>query len=134
MQRIIFLLIVKLLQYIVYGLQCIWLCILPSPCTGPRDLPNVLRALTDIKYRWEFLAVQFGLPRQIIESAWDNYPQDPNGCLMYVLAQWLKGNSDSEHFGHPSWRRVCEVTAEPAGGDNKALARKIAATDVKFIG
>ena len=79
------------------------------------------------------MAVQFRLPRRIIESAWDNYPRDVNGRLMYVLEQWLKGNSDSEQFGHPSWRRVCEVTADPAGGDNKALARKIAATDVRFI-
>ena len=105
---------------------------IPSPCTGPCDLPIVLRALTDIQYRWEFLAIQFGLPRRIIETAKLKYPQDPNGCLMYVLEQWLKGNYDIEQFGHPSWRRVCEVTADPAGGDNIALALKIAA-DVRFI-
>ena len=104
-----------------------------SPCTGPRDLPNVLRALTNIQYKWEFLAIQFGLPRRIIETARNNYPRDPNGCLMYVLEQWLKGNYDTEQFSHPSWRRVYEVTAEPAGGDNRALALKIATADVRFI-
>ena len=104
-----------------------------SPCTGPCDLPNVHKALTDIQYKWEFLAIQFGLPRRIIETARNNYPRDPNGCLMYVLEQWLEGNYDAEQFGHPSWRRVCKVTAEHAGGDNRSLALKIASADVKFI-
>ena len=111
----------------------VWLCILPSPCTGPRDLPNVLRALTNIQYKWEFLAIQLGLPQKIIETAKFKYPQDPNGCLMYVLKQWLQGNYDTEQFGYPSWRRVCEVTAETAGGDNRALAHEIAAANVRFI-
>ena len=106
---------------------------IPTPCSGPHDLPNVLRALTNIQYKWEFLAIQFGLPRRIIENARNNYPRDHNGCLMYVLEQWLEGNHDTEQFGHPSWRRVCEVAAEPAGGDNRSLALKIASADVKFI-
>ena len=101
--------------------------------TGPHDLPNVLRALTNIQYKWEFLAIQFGLPQQIIETAKLKYPQDPNGCLMYVLKQWLKGNYDTRQFGDPSWRRVCEVTAEPTGGDNRELALEIAAAIVRSI-
>ena len=105
----------------------------PHPCTGPCDLPNVLRALTNIRYSWEHLAIQFGLPRRITETAWNNYPRDSKGCLMYVLEQWLEGNYDTEQFGHPSWRRVCEVVAEPAGGDNRSMAHEIAAADVRFI-
>ena len=101
-----------------------------TPCTGPRDLSYVHRTLTNIQHKWEFLGIQIGLPRQIIESAKLKY-QDPNGCLMYVLEQWLNGNYDTEEFGHPSWRRVCEVTAEPAGGGNKELALEIAA-DIRF--
>ena len=111
----------------------VWLYILPTPCAGLHDLSNVRRALNEIQYKWEFLAIQFGLTPQIIETVKLKYLQDPNGCLMYVLEQWLKGNYDTKQFGHPSWRKVCEVTAEPAGGDNRALALKIAAGDVKFI-
>ena len=100
---------------------------------GPHDLPNVLRALTNIRYKWVVLAIQFGIPWQIIETVRHNYPQDPDRCLMYVLDQWLNENYNTKQFGHPSWRRVCEVIAERSGGDNRSLAYKIAAANVRFI-
>ena len=101
-----------------------------APYAGPCDLPNVHRALTGIQHHWECMATQFGLPQATVETAKLIYHHDPRLCLKYVLDEWLKGNYDTQH---PSWRRVCEVTAEPAGGDNRELALEIAAANLKFI-
>ena len=77
------------------------------------------------------MATQFGLPQATVKTAKLIYPHDPKCCLKHVLDEWLKGKFDTQRFGHPSWRRVCEVTAEPAGGDNKKLALEISA-NVRF--
>ena len=77
------------------------------------------------------MATQFGLPQATVKTAKLKHHHDPKRCLKYVLDQWLKGKYDTQRFGHPSWRRVCEVAAEPAGGDNKKLACEIAA-NVRF--
>ena len=101
--------------------------------TEPWDLPNVHRALIGIQHHWECTATQLGLPQTTVETAKHIYhDHDPKRCLKYVLDEWLKGNYDTQQLGHPSWRKVCEVTAEPAGGDNRALALEIAA-NVRFI-
>ena len=100
--------------------------------TEPWDLPNVHKALIGIQYNWECMATQFGLPQATVKTAELIYHHDPKHCLKYVLEQWLEGNYDTQQFGHPSWRKVCEVTTEPAGGDNKKLALEIAA-NVRFI-
>ena len=100
--------------------------------TEPCDLPNVHKALIGIQYNWECMATQFGLPQATVKTAELMYHHDPKRCLKYVLEQWLEGNYDTQQFGHPSWRKVCEVTTEPAGGDNKKLALEIAA-NVRFI-
>ena len=78
------------------------------------------------------MATQFGLPQTTVKTVKLIYPHDPKCCLRYVLDEWLEENYDTQQFGHPSWRRVCEVTAEPAGGGNKKLALEIAA-NVRFI-
>ena len=77
------------------------------------------------------MATQLGLPQATVETAKIMYHHDPKRCLKYVLDEWLKGNYDTQQFGHPSWRRVCQVTAEPAGGDNRSLALEIAA-NIRF--
>ena len=79
------------------------------------------------------MATQFGLPQATVETAKLKHHHDPKCCLKYVLGEWLNGNYNTQQFGHPSWRRVCEVTADPAGGDNRELALKIAAGHVRFI-
>ena len=43
-----------------------------------------------------------------------------------MLVQWLKLNYNMRRFGEPTWRWLVEVVADPAGGANVPLARKIA--------
>ena len=40
-----------------------------------------------------------------------------------MLNNWLKGNYN---FGERTWQKLVEVVAEPAGGNDKELAKEIA--------
>ena len=40
--------------------------------------------------------------------------------------EWLRRNYDTERHGRPSWRRLCGAVADPTGGEDKALAERIA--------
>ena len=50
----------------------------------------------------------------------------PDECLSDVIANWLKRNYNVDRFGPPTWRKLVEIVADPAGGNNKALADEIA--------
>ena len=52
--------------------------------------------------------------------------QKPKECLSDMLTCWLKGNYNVKQFGEPTWQAVVKVVADPAGGDNHALALRIA--------
>ena len=47
-------------------------------------------------------------------------------CLSEVIANWLKKNYNTEKFGLPTWRWLVEVVADPAAGNDRALAEVIA--------
>ena len=50
----------------------------------------------------------------------------PTRCLSYVIESWLKKNYNATKFGPPTWRWLVEIVADPAGGNDTALADKIA--------
>ena len=47
-------------------------------------------------------------------------------CLLDVLTQWLKKTYTVKRFGEPSWKLLVKAVSEPAGGNDHALAEKIA--------
>ena len=47
-------------------------------------------------------------------------------CLMEVLTQWLRKTYNVKRFGEPSWELLVKAVSEEAGGDDCALAEKIA--------
>ena len=51
---------------------------------------------------------------------------DYNKALRRIITQWLKRNYDTERFGPPTWKVLVEAVKSPKGGDNVALAEKIA--------
>ena len=50
----------------------------------------------------------------------------PDECLNQVITKWLNCNYDIKRLGVRSWQKIVEVVCDPAGGTNKALAKKIA--------
>ena len=43
-----------------------------------------------------------------------------------IVCSWLRGNYDTEMFGPPTWKMLVEAVRAPTGGNNTALAKKIA--------
>ena len=50
----------------------------------------------------------------------------PKDCLKEVLRQWLGEKYDTERHDLPTWKKLVEAVAKPAGGSNPALAKRIA--------
>ena len=43
-----------------------------------------------------------------------------------MMLKWLKQNYDVYKFGPPTWKMLVDAVGKHAGGNNKALAKKIA--------
>ena len=68
------------------------------------------------------LRIGFGRLKTIQEDNAGN----SSACLSEMLTCWLLRNYNVERFGEPTWRAVVKVVADPAAGDNYALALNIA--------
>lgn len=51
---------------------------------------------------------------------------DDAEAMIKVVTDWLKLNYNWKRFGKPSWKALVKAVASPIGGDNTALAIKIA--------
>ena len=54
------------------------------------------------------------------------YQGNPSDCLRAVMTKWLQKGYNYQEHGSPTWRMLVKAVADPAGGDNVALAEKIA--------
>ena len=95
--------------------------------TGENDIIELCEVLAPIKTKWECVATQLGILPDKTNIIGHKHSYDPTLCLKYVLQIWLIGDYNIQRHGHQSWRRVCEATASPAGGDDRKLALEIAA-------
>ena len=51
---------------------------------------------------------------------------DTDACLHKVLSEYLKKSYDYGKHGNPSWKNIVEAISHRAGGNNNALAQRIA--------
>lgn len=86
----------------------------------------VLKALIEVVSEWKPIGIGFGVKSSKLKEIEETHHGIPKKCLIDVLTTWLNGNYDSDKFGKPSWRKVVEVVADPAAGDNVVLAKSIA--------
>ena len=82
---------------------------------------DVKRALTPLNARWKDIGIGMRL-----KSGQLNKLENPDECLSNVIENWLKRNYNVKKFGPPTWRWLVEIVADPAGGNDRALAGKIA--------
>ena len=93
---------------------------------GEDDLVDVMEAVLDIAAEWESLGIVLRItPAELYTISSKNH-SDPKKCLRDVLFAWLQQRYDTKRFGQPSWRMLCQAVQKPVGGNNPALARKIA--------
>ena len=52
--------------------------------------------------------------------------EDVTDCLREVLTQWLKKTYSVKQFGEPSWKLLVKAVSDQVGGNDCALAEKIA--------
>ena len=92
---------------------------------GYGDLFSVKKEIVSLAAKWRHIGLALGLDPAQLDTidANNRYVED---CLTEVLSHWLKQAYDTEQFGQPSWRLLAKAVGDPAGGNNPALAERIA--------
>ncbi|KAL5486755.1 hypothetical protein EMCRGX_G019275 [Ephydatia muelleri] len=89
--------------------------------TAEDDLFDVYREVLDVAAVWRDIGLALRVRKPELDVIRESHPQSPKDCLKDVLSGWLQGRN-----GTPTWGALCEAVAEPAGGNNRALAEEIA--------
>ena len=87
---------------------------------------QVIDQLLDIISCWKQLGAALGINRPKLDEIEKKYPADPRGSMEEVISEWLNQSYKTERFGLPSWKTLVAAVAHRSGGNNNALARKIA--------
>ena len=90
------------------------------------DLFDVRQELITVCARWKSIGIALRLKPSTLDSIQARNSGDLAACSTSMLIQWLTKNYHVERFGEPTWQRLVEAVAHPAGGENMALAREIA--------
>ena len=92
--------------------------------SGEDDLVDVMEEVMDVTSSWKSLGLALRLKAAELDTISLKNHTDPTECLRDMLLAWLQQRSSK--FGPPSWRILCQAISKRAGGNNPALARKIA--------
>lgn len=79
--------------------------------------------MVSVSASWYAIGIRLGLGTGILDQFTGKVPRD---YMIAVLTNWLNKNYTVEQFGEPTWKTVVEVVANPAAGNNFALASRIA--------
>ena len=90
------------------------------------DLHEVYHELVSIKARYYQLGIALGLPPGELEAIQQAHSHNVAQALTQVLLIWLRQRYNFEKFGRPIWQKLREAVDSPSGGENPALAEKIA--------
>ena len=90
------------------------------------DLFDVQKEVISLTAKWRDMCIALRLRPADEDAIASRYQSNPNDCLKAVLARWLQKEYNYQKHGPPTWRMLVKVVAHPAGGDNVALAEKIA--------
>ena len=93
---------------------------------GEDDCEDVVEEVLDVAARWKFLGVALRIRPACLDTISSKNHTDPNGSLRDILHAWLRQTNDTMTYGQPSWRMVCQAIHKRVGGNNPALARRIA--------
>ena len=89
------------------------------------DLYEVNSEVVSVAARWKNLGLALRLdPDRLDVIEGENRRMED--CLTEVLSLWLKKMYDYERVGDPSWQLLARAVGDPVGGNNPALAEKIA--------
>ena len=92
--------------------------------SGEDNLADVLEEVMDVASRWRSLGLALRLKASELETISVKNHTDPTECLRDMLRAWLQQRSST--IDPPSWRILCQAISKSVGGNNPALAKKIA--------
>ena len=90
------------------------------------DLFNVYAELIEVAHKWKRIGLALRLSWNLLEKIHCENHGDMENCLRDVLTQWLRKVYKTSVLGDPSWKLLVEAVAHRAGGNDCALADKIA--------
>ena len=76
--------------------------------------------MVEVCARWYNIGVQFGISVNTLDKIHGENRRDLDRCLTLVIGEWLKNSKCC------TWRKVIIALSSRVGGDNPALAYKIA--------
>jgi hypothetical protein len=90
------------------------------------SLFDVESEVIDIAAKWESFGKALHIPPAKLSTIKAEPGSTPESCLSSTLSEFLKKNYEWEEYGDPSWRLIVAAIAHKAGGNNEALALRIA--------
>ena len=104
---------------------CFPLYLLKHINAGIDDLFNVMSELLPVLSKWKHIGLALGLDHSELKMIERENRDNLQDCLTEVLTLWLNKAYNTEIFGEPSWELLVRAVANPAGGNNSALAEEI---------
>lgn len=94
--------------------------------TEDEDFGDVKEAVITTLHRWQYVANALGLRPAETKTISSTYQGNPEKCMDDAILVWLRRAHNEKKFGPPTWKRLVQAIAARAGGNNTALAMKIA--------
>ena len=89
---------------------------------------DVVEEVIDAASKWRSIGLVLRVKVAELDTISSKDHTDPTECLKDMLLAWLQLRYDFTRFGLPSWKLLCQAISKPVGGNNPALAIKIAHT------
>ena len=93
---------------------------------GIHDVSVVFKSIADVAPNWEPIGSLLGIHGNTLTAISNNNSASADKYLIDMVTCWLQRNYDTSHHGLPTWERLVQVIASPAGGNNATLALTIA--------
>ena len=94
--------------------------------TAKDDICEVVKEVTGIQSNYYQFGIELGLPLNEMDAVQKAYRQDIPLAFTEVLKIFLKHCYNTQKYGPPTWRKLVEAVDSRTGGNNHALAKKIA--------
>ena len=93
--------------------------------SGEDELLEVKEAVVTLAANAYSLGLALGIGPSVLKVARLEYGS-ADEVLTEVLEKWLNQHYNVDRHGVPSWRSLARAVGNPAGGNNLALAKRIA--------
>ena len=95
------------------------------PVIDGDDKYEVLDHLQNLRAHWYRIGTALRLSEDTLSCIKQKSTDDAE-AMIGVVSDWFKLNYNWKRFGRPSWKHLVKAVGSPIGGDNTALAMKIA--------